>query len=486
MKHLSIVVLTPVIALCVTAALSAQSPADLNRRGVELGKQKMYDEAIHEFNKSIKIYDETSARVYHNKGMVLEQKGKFIEAITNYEEAIRRNPGQIVSQERAGYLYYKTDQFEKAVETGEHVISVDPNNKSVASWLPDAYSKRLRERQLKLAEQKKREDEEKAKQAAVQCPEKKEEKAPKEHRVFYASYDFMIREAYYYKGSGFKYEEEKGLLLNVPNMLYLNFSPVPSFEFDLLAGNPYLGALSPNLVNFSSRVQAIYHLGNYYLGVGFLFNQYSDDFASGESETLYDYKGGLIFGAQRDAFSMRFLFYPRELPHDTKQSTGRTLDVDYLEYTFTYTFDRFLSFYVLMSVNDYYFFDHDLQVSNYYGVYNAGLGITLVKYDSVNNRRLVAVSFEFMIRMYLRNLNNDRPYKFFNGQGWMGADSETWFKGDAFPGFRTTGHVFSVRVEEWITNNFFLYQKLLFELAEGGEETDHNDLAILLGGGTAI
>ncbi len=473
----------------IAAPVFALTPAEHNRRGVQYGEQKMFDEALGEFNKSVGLYDRASAKVLHNRGWVLELKGLLDEAINSYEEAIRRNPGQIVSHERVGYLYYKSEKFDRAVESGEHVLKLDPGNRNVPVWLPDAYAKRLRERQKNLPAPAKveREEAETSPQAA-DAGKSDDKQERKERRVLYATADFMIRYAYYTKGDdkGFQYEKDEGLLLNMPCGMYLNFTPVESFEFDVQAGNPYLGALSPNLAHFQERFQAIYHLGRYYLGLGLLVTHFQDDFVFAESETLHDYKAGIVFGTRQDRYEMRVLFYPRELPHDGRQSSGRTLDTDYLEYLMLYNVDRFLSFHVLLSVSDYYFFDHDLELSSYWGVYSAGMGITVNKYDGASNRKLVSVTLEFMLRLYLRDLENDRPYKFFNGQGWMGANSDTWFEGDPFSGFRTTGHVFSLRAEEVITKNVFLYQKLLFELAEGDEDTDHHDLALVIGAGVTL
>ncbi len=42
-------------------------------------------------------------------------EGRLPGALKNYEEAIRRNPKQLPSYERAGYLYYKTADYDKAV-----------------------------------------------------------------------------------------------------------------------------------------------------------------------------------------------------------------------------------------------------------------------------------------------------------------------------------------------------------------------------------
>jgi len=487
MKVKSVMLATALgLSLCAAAPLAAQesNPAVMNQRGVDYGRQKQFDQAVGEFDRAIDIYNKKSAKVFHNKGWVLELNDKFPEAITNYEEATRRNPMQITSQERLGYLYYKTGKFDRAVTTGEFVLKVDPNNQNVIKWLPDAYTQNLRNRQQDVA--KKEEPSVIPKQEEQPKEEKKKKEEEKKHRILLATLDGTIRYSYYFKGEkdGFEYTADPGLGLDFPNQFYLNFSPVPMFEFDARAGNPHMGALSPNLVNFQETFQMMYHLGSYYLGVGIMIYHYDDDFNYGEDKKLYDYKGGLIFGANRDNFTMRFLFYPRELPHDGKQSTGKTLDVDYIGYEFTYSFDKFLSFHLNLSLNDYYFFDHDAGYSNYWGLYRIGMGLTLTQYDSASERKLFAITFDFTLNIYLMNLNNDEPYRFFNGQGWMGADADSWFAGSPFTGFYGTGHVFSLRFEEWPLRNFFLYQKIIFELVDA--EADHNDLCFLLGAGVSI
>ncbi len=470
--------------LATSAGLSADdNPAMMNQRGVDFGKQKQFDQAIGEFDRALDIYNEKSAKVLHNKGWVLELNDKFPDAIKHYEEATKRNPKQIVSHENLGHLYYKTGQFDKAVAVGEHVLKVDPKNQNVIKWLPDAYTQNLRNRQQAVVKKEEQPIAQKIEPPREE-PKKKEEKKP--HRMLYATYDGTVRYSYYFKGEkdGFEYAEDPGLGPDFPHQFYLNFSPVPMFEFDVRAGNPYLGALSPNLINFAETFQMMYHLGSYYLGVGFMMYHYNDDFNFGESAKFYDYKGGLILGANHDNYTMRFLFYPRELPHDGKQSTGRTMDVAYIGYEFTYSFDKYLMFHLNLGVNDFYFFDHDAGYSNYWGLYRIGMGITLTQYDTASERKLFAITFDFTLNIYLMNLANDEPYRFFNGQGWMGMDADSWFAGSPFTGFYGTGHVFSLRGEEWPMQNFFLYQKIIFELIDA--EADHNDLCFQLGAGVSI
>lgn len=479
MKPLKIILITALV-ISLIGPLFAQSPAEFNKRGVQYGSDKMFEKALREFDRALDIYNKASARVYHNRGWVLEMKKDYPEAIKNYEEAVRRNNLQVPSHERVGYLYYKTGDYEKAVNTGEYVLKIDPENQEVIKWLPDAYTKRLQQRQREIAAKKKAAEDKKGEEKK-KCQD--EEVLPRHDHFFLMTLDGVIRTAYYYRGdnTGYKYDKTQGYLAPFPYKFYMDIIPASFLEFDLLVTNPYLGALTPNVVIQTERFQTIFHLGKYYLGVGVMFNHFRDDFVYEEKVTLNDMKAGLVFGVNADKYRMRFLFYPRELPHDGKQSSGKTLDVDYVEYSVDYRIDKTFSFHLLLSANDYIFYDHNEKISHYWGVYEAGLGLAVSKYDSMTKQKSFAVTFDFILRLYMRDLNNPNPYRVFNGQGWMGANSEKWFKGDPFSGFRCTGHVFSLRGDEFVAKNVFLYQKLIFELISG--EEDHNDISLLLGAG---
>ena len=470
--------------LIITAPLYSQektNPRKTSSKGVELGQQKKYDEALLEFEKSLKSYNADSAKVYHNKGWVLELKGDDQAAIAAYEEAVKRNPVQVPSLERVGYLYFKTGRYEEAVQTGEHVISLDPKNKEVMKWLPEAYRMKLQKQQEKPAVKKNENKKQEEKIA-----DKKEEKKPP--RIVYATLDFMIRTAYYFRDSeekkGYTYKTTSGLYANVPEMLHVNVTPNKLLEIDLEAGNPYLGALSPNLVVHTEKLEAIAHLGKYSLGLGGLGNHYRSSFAyvylDQKNRTRHDYKAGLIFGFKEEDVSLLFRLYPRALPHDGSSSTGKTFDTDYAGFDYKYYLDKLLTFYSWMSVKDYYFFDHDVEISNYWGVYELGFGVLLGKYKNfVKWLDYISISLDLTERFYMMDLNNDEPYKFANGQGWFGANGDKWFKGDPFSGYRAAGHVLTLKVEEGIIKHLFVYQAVMAEMVNRRE--DHNEFNFILG-----
>ena len=103
--HYSVaVILLSLMLIPVAASTVSANAGRYNRIGVKLGKQKKYNEAIKEFDRAIKKYDRNSAMAYHNRAWAFELKGNTEAAIKNYEEALRRNPVQVVTGEKLGFL----------------------------------------------------------------------------------------------------------------------------------------------------------------------------------------------------------------------------------------------------------------------------------------------------------------------------------------------------------------------------------------------
>jgi tetratricopeptide (TPR) repeat protein len=466
----------------------AIDPKKTSERGVQFGQQKRYDEALKEFDEAINAYNSSSAKTYHNKGWVYELKGDIPNALVCYEEAVKRSPEQIPSLERVGYLYFRTGKFEEAVTAGERVIQLNPKNNEVIKWLPEAYAMRLKKQREALMAKQETDKKAKEEKKPETAPEPKKEEPV---RYFYAAFDSMIKTAYYRrdgeKDKGYHYQTTPGLYMNVPEMLRINATPSKIVEFDAEAGRPDLGALSPSLIIHYEKLEAILHLGKWALGVGGMGNHYRSSFAyeDGKNRTLHDFKTGFIFGYEDEEVGLLFRLYPRYLPHDSNGSTGKTLDTDYLRIDYKYKIDKLLIFYSWFSARDFYYFDHDAKISNYWGVYDFGLGVGLEKYrDIAKYLSYLSVSLDFTERSYLRDLNNQKPYKFANGQGWYGANSDKWFKGDPFSGYRASGQVITLRVEEGIIDNFFLYQKFIAELVDRKE--DHDEYSIMLGLGVTF
>jgi tetratricopeptide (TPR) repeat protein len=446
--------------------ISAEPPSSINQRGVDLGNKKMYREAISEFDRAIAEYDRDSALAYHNRGWAQELSGDTEGAIASYEEALRRYPGQIITGERLGYLYYRKADYPNAVRVGEQVLKYMPDDKAVLAWLSDAYTKKLNQEKEKRLARKETVQE-------ILDREKEEKKKRERHMVLLATADFTLRSGYFLTGDrGYRYIPDEGLLGDIPESLMLRFTPIRAWEFTLRAENPHLGALAPDLISQTGTVESLYRLGSFKLGMGFMLSRSeTSDLAFDRDLSLLDFKTGFLFGYNRDRVDYTLRFYPRFLPHDTKNSSRYTLDTGLLDFVYTYSVSRELKYYSLFSFRDYYIFNNTAEIADYWGVYDIGLGVTLGDISINNTGFAWALTIEFRQRFYLESLEEDNPYtKVPNGQGWFGMDLGQWTKGEPFSGFRTSGSEISFRVDEQFISNMFVYQKLIVEMNEEVQE----------------
>ena len=475
LKFITVFALISLFSFCdLVAKTSAKSH---NRYGVSLGQKRKFKKAQKEFDIAIKIYDKNSSISYHNRGWIFELQGDYEKAIASYKEAWRRSPKQIATGEKLAYLYYKTEKYNEAIVVAESVLKIDSKNSSIPKWLPDAYMKRL-------AQQKKLEQE-KARLALLKEKKKKDlsnaaKAEMKKNTMFDLYADFMIRSGYYFNGGGgYKYVSDNGMMVNFPWSLRLNFEPNKHFLVRFSLENPFLGALTPDIISQNETIDASYRLGNYMLGIGMTFNHYSGTAAFSRALSMSDMKVGFIFGYKKKKSKTVVSFYPRYIPHDGESSSNFTMDYDMLRVDYSYEMSPTMKYYSIFSAQDYYVFNHTTTLSDYWGVYQFGLGMSLG--DVVGETILERIKFtiEFVEKIYTENLQNTNPYGLFNGQGFMGMDGSKWFKGSPFSGYKAMGHQLSLIGEEGVNNTIILYQKFIFEM--GDLSQDHHEFNFQMG-----
>ena len=472
------VVISMIILLAASGVLQSQSrdAIEQNRSGVDSANAGQYPEALMHFNTSIEIHDKVSAKEIHNIGWLYELNGDNENALIFYEEAIRRNPEQVHTLERAGFIHYIQKDFNKAILYGERVLKIDQMNQEVIKWLPDAYAQMFKLKGQMISDNAAKKEQQKIVEQVKE--QKKEEK--KQRRFLLVTYDTMLRFSYKLQGSkGLKYSQTNSYLLNMPGMLNADFTPTDQWEIKAQTGVPYYGALAPDLVWWTEKVEGYFYQKSYFLGMGLMGNHYGGSSMYDTRKQQSDYKLGVIVGKYQERSRLDIILYPRMFPADNGTESKVSMDVDSVEVAYSYLLSDDQKIYGKMKLNDFYYFNNTLKRSNYYGVYDFTVGFGLHDKPAAS----YFFRFEYTERMYLKNLNNNRPFSMFNGQGVFGLDAYHWFLGKPMSGIEAFASVFSVYAQEQIIPHFFIYQKFSVELVPLSQK--QHDICLLLGvGGT--
>jgi hypothetical protein len=483
--------------------LSAQNPSELNRTGAALGEEKKYDDALKSFNESADLYDKEQAVYLHNKGWALELQGKPDEALQTYMKAYNRNPRLVETVERIGYIHYKKGNYREAVEFGEKAAKLDPLNQNVKKWLPDAYrlnleaaasSTRLRDyiivkepepidnKQSPFAE--KPLDKPVEKKLADLAVPKKEDAAPVEKKpTFGGAFDFGLRYGYgTINGKYPFYISSPGKLLNIPLNLSFWVNPSENVLVESNIGNPYWGAGVPPIVGQQERAEVIFKFLAFSFGTGIWITHFdAKNVPIPGYNDMTDLKFGGIMKYKGDESDFSLTWYPRLLIRDTKKfSSGRTLDTAFFDLTYRYSADSTMSYYSKLTNYDFYLFNHTAVVSDYWGFFEITLGLSLNASTGTIVKN-ASFSIEYAKRYNLEDLDNTKPYGYFNGQGLFGLN---FGKGGYFKGYRSTSNIIRIIASETIDTQLFIYQKLILEIVDR-HEPNHEFLA-QLGAGISL
>ncbi len=98
----------------------------LNSLGAAYMQKGRYAEAHECVGRAISLAP-TFYKAYYNNGLIYARENKFLEAMKNFDQAIKINnyPKAIVAR---GGIYYEVKDFSKAMNDAQTVISIEPNN----------------------------------------------------------------------------------------------------------------------------------------------------------------------------------------------------------------------------------------------------------------------------------------------------------------------------------------------------------------------
>jgi hypothetical protein len=288
---------------------------------------------------------------------------------------------------------------------------------------------------------------------------------------------------------------DEGFIVDIPESLYARITPASVFQMNIILEKPWLGAISPKgLCEHREQLELLFKFKRGVFGFGGIVNHYDSDIAYFQRHQLWDVKAGFIFGFKKDEVEMRFSIYPRILIPDHKSNTGKTLDYGSFRIDYAYNLDQNIKIFLLIHGQDFYIFNHSFDyrlfystfyqvgrdVADFYGVYDIGIGITLTDIVYTGTDFDLKITFQWIERCYLRSLRNDTPYSYLpNGTTFFGMDFNGWTKGKPFSGFRSISQVLDLRIEEQITKNFFMYQKVIFEISDQNES--HHEFNFVIG-----
>lgn len=110
-----------------------------NNRGVELAEQGKFKDAITAFNRAIKIHP-TYENAHNNLGLAFGSQDNFLEAVAAFNRALEINPKNFETYNNLGIALGSQGKFEAAVAAFNRAIKINPEdptshqNLAVAFW----------------------------------------------------------------------------------------------------------------------------------------------------------------------------------------------------------------------------------------------------------------------------------------------------------------------------------------------------------------
>lgn len=470
---------------------------DILKKGVYAGKKQEYKESTNLFKKATAIIDEQSAIAYHNLGYAYELDEKNDLAIDAYRKAIQRNPNLVVSRQNLGKLLYYKGAYQEAIEHGEKTLELDPLNRKVPRWLPDAYRKAAEERIFALRNQKAKKDGTQESDNENMALDKS--KCPGSNVPYEIEIGYSITEAVNILKSGkFGNYKVNSSPVKLPMDFYTRFRPGNNLEFFVKFGTPYFGLLNPSVLYGQEEFNFIFWNGDNYYGLGVLFTQadFSSDGIPSNSSFIYnreyakvsDTKFGFLLGSRGVVGDFSLKVYSKYLFRD-KSSNPKKIEMDYGLFELSYRrnaklwknnktlpsenekpFEMIISF----SANELYITEYEIsagkKVGHYLGYYDFTFGLEYGKIKKGIQRPVFTYGGYFTERLYMMDLDDSSPMTFGNGQGFFGLDTAESMSGNAFAGYRSNSHIMGFFARQMFQNRFIFKEEFAVEYASKKED----------------
>lgn len=474
--------------------IPAESTDELNRVGISLANDGKYEEALAKFERALAMDNTKSAKSYHNIGFAHELMGDKVKAMQAYRMASELNPRQIVTVQNLGKLQFLNGQYNDAIATGEMGLRLDPQNREIAKWLPEAYRKAAEQRMHELQNRKEPGQQQKGNEKC-DC-----EKKPSEY-FLELGYTFSPAILYQKTNSSFALHKQAGLTV-LPMGGYALFTPNKDLSFKLYAENPYLGAVMPGFMAGREGIEFTWHGSYFFFGAGLMFTQINLDgkpTASGTNfitNTDYNYisdsKFGLFFGGKSETSLFLLKVYPRYAVKDVT-SGPKSNAFDFTKILLEYRRNiklfsgsnptaapgetvnsRVTDFIFQFSMDEFYITEYQPSASvgaygHYFGVYDLSIGMEFGRLSPQFDKTPTTFGFLISQRLYFESLSKTNLESFGNGQGYFGFDSNSATQGNAFPSFRSNSFMASLFFGQLVNNRIIFREKAALELTNDSE-----------------
>jgi len=95
-------------------------------RGLSCYQKGDYNEAIKQFQEALKL-NPGKAEIHYNLGLTYQAKGLLNEAVEEYRKALEVNPEDAETHNNLGIVYYNQGSYRKAIEEFKLALSINPD-----------------------------------------------------------------------------------------------------------------------------------------------------------------------------------------------------------------------------------------------------------------------------------------------------------------------------------------------------------------------
>jgi tetratricopeptide (TPR) repeat protein len=95
--------------------------------GRKLYNKRMYNRALREFDKAVKI-DPNSFKAYFWRGRVYLKMGHYDKATADFKMVVKLKPDYARPYHNLGWLYYQKGKYEESIQYLNKAIELEPNN----------------------------------------------------------------------------------------------------------------------------------------------------------------------------------------------------------------------------------------------------------------------------------------------------------------------------------------------------------------------